>query len=78
MALVSPELLERARDFGFTLRQNGTRTEVLDDEALLALGLTELVEQIRAFPGRGDSDLMIYGSQEALNLRGPNMIFDIK
>lgn len=78
VALVSSDTLEKAARLGIELRQNGTRTVALDNEALMKLGLTELAEQIRAFPGRGKSSIMIYGSQEALNFRGPNMILDVK
>ena len=78
VAIVSPSLFERARRMGIALRQGGTRTATLGKKDLQKLGLTELFEDVRSFPGRGKTRLMIYGSQKALNSRGPNIIFKPK
>ena len=69
---------EQARALGFETRQNGTRTVELKIEDLQPLGAHRLLEDVLGETKREGTTVMIYRSQDALNLREPNLIFDLR
>ncbi len=71
VALVSPTLLRRAIELGIPVRGGGSRTEPLGQDALRALGLRGLVDNLRNQADRPVS-FMIYSSQQAVTQRGPS------
>jgi RHS repeat-associated protein len=69
IAVVGGNLLAKAKELGIELRSKGTRTGPLDPQALKALGLDKLAQQLSQQAGRKVS-FMIYESEEALRQRG--------
>ena len=71
IAVVSPELLQKAKSLGVQLRGGGTRTGPLTIEQLKDLGLLELIEYLEEREGRTVS-IMIYDMLETVAERpGP-------
>jgi len=78
VAVISRELLERARRRGIPLRTGKGRTVLLTDKDVRVLGLLPLLKRIHKLTGREDTELMIYGSFEVLDKRGANIKFALK
>ena len=78
IAIVSETYFAQAQALGYELRQNGTRMVELDVEDLQVLGAHRFLEDIVRNTKREGTTVMIYRSREALNLRGPNLIFDLQ
>jgi hypothetical protein len=74
MSIVSPSLMEKAKELGITTMNNGRRTVVLRAEELSKLGLTDLAAKLSAQEGRPVS-FMLYESVEAVAKRGPCVLF---
>lgn len=77
IAIVSPELLNLARQKGITIlpRNGGLRTGPLEDEGLLdMLGLWDLLQRLRSMSGKRRISFMIYESVEQLERRGTMML----
>ena len=73
VALVSEDLMQRARDLGFPLRSGGNRTAPLTGEQLRILGLLDMQSELSSAAGR-DVHFMIYDSLETLEGRGQPII----
>ena len=78
VAIVSRELLERARQNNIPLRTGKGRTVVLTPRNVEDLGLSPLLDRIHKLTGRKKTSLMIYGSVDVLNVRGANIRFALK
>jgi hypothetical protein len=76
IAVTSEELLKKAQERGATIRGGGGWTEPLDDDVIEDLGLLSILERIRNLTGRGNTDFIIYRSDESLNKRGTNIKFE--
>ena len=70
LAIVSPKLLQRAREVGIELRGGETRTRELNPLDLKSLGLDGLAASLVDQSGH-DTTLMIYSSESAVQARGP-------
>ena len=77
-SIIGKTYFEQALTQGVQVLQGGTRTGVLTSRQLQALGLSELLSDVRKLTGRDNTSIMIYRSQDALNLRGPNITFDLR
>jgi filamentous hemagglutinin len=69
LAIVSPELFEKAKNLGIGVRQGASRTGPLNAKNLEDLGLTELVRGLAKQHGRKVS-FMIYNSEAPMRSRG--------
>jgi len=69
VAVVSKDLLSKAKDIGLELRSSGTRTGPLSPDELKALRLDKLAAQLSHQAGRA-VNFVIYQSEQALNNRG--------
>jgi hypothetical protein len=73
IAIISPSLMDEARELGIDLRSRGTRTGPLDREMLRELGLFEVFVEFNERADRPVS-FMIYESIEALSARNQPFI----
>jgi predicted nucleotidyltransferase len=72
LAIVSPRLIQMARERGIELRSRGARTGQIEETELKLLGLENTVRTLQEYSGR-DVHIMIYRSTEDLAPRGPNI-----
>ncbi|MCG8545014.1 MAG: hypothetical protein MJE12_12485 [Alphaproteobacteria bacterium] len=78
VAVLSRELLKKARENGVILRDGGRRTVELSRKQTRDLGLLPMLTRIQKLTGRKKTRLMIYRSDEALNNRGANIRFELE
>ena len=71
LAIVSPELLQKAEQLGILLRGEGTRTSPLTQADLGALGLDQIANSLSAAAGR-PVNIMIYVNESAVQ-RAPSI-----
>ncbi|MGY5135680.1 RHS repeat domain-containing protein, partial [Streptomyces nigrescens] len=74
VALVSSELLNRAKGAGVSLRSRGTRTGPLRPDDLRKLRLGDFREKMSESVGGREVNFMIYGSLEGATGRAPSII----
>lgn len=72
LVIVSPRLIQVARERGVELRSSGARTGPLSEPQLETLGLGHTVRTLSERSGR-DVNIMIYRSVEDLDRRGPSI-----
>ena len=72
IAIVSPSILQRAKELGIPLRGNGTRTGPIRPQQLQSLGLEAIANRLSRQENR-DVGIMIYRTRKELELRGPNL-----
>jgi hypothetical protein len=72
IALVSPQMLQRATEVGIALRQGQSRTGPLNSGELEALGLSGL-RQVLEHRTQREANFMIYGSMDTVTIRGPSL-----
>ena len=70
LAVVSPTLMQRARDIGVRTLGGGTRTGPLSEDQLRSLGIFNMTEELGSVTGRSTS-WVIYNSYDAMRARGP-------
>ncbi|WP_420348628.1 hypothetical protein [Pelagibius sp.] len=74
LALVSPTLMQRARELGIPLRSNRKRTAELTSQDLDRLGLGGLDGELKDKVGKRTVTFMIYDSNQTLLSRGTFMM----